>query len=147
MSLSDTPKLIEAGIATDARGQVVFANDFDMSDVKRFYIVGNSSLDIIRAWHGHAKEAKYVFVVSGEAIIAAVKLDDLEKPNKENIIHKHIISSEKPAIFYVPGGYANGFRALVPNTTVIFFSTSTLEESKGDDYRFSADYWGEDVWK
>ena len=146
MNLNE-PKCIDGGIAKDERGQLVFANGFEMSDVRRFYMVENSSLDVIRAWHGHAKEAKYVFVVSGSALVAAVFLDDLQKPNKENKIYKQVLSADKPAIFHVPGGYANGFRALEPGTKVIFFSTSTLEESKNDDFRFPIDYWGTEVWE
>ncbi|MCE9549367.1 dTDP-4-dehydrorhamnose 3,5-epimerase family protein [Candidatus Nomurabacteria bacterium] len=147
MNLNKKPEIIEGGIARDERGQLTFANNFGMSDVKRFYMVENSSLDVVRAWHGHAKEAKYVFVVSGSAIVAAVHLDDLKQPNKENEIHKYVISAKEPKIFYIPGGYANGFRSLEPDTKVIFFSTSTLEESKNDDFRFPIDYWGKEVWE
>jgi len=45
----------------------------------------------------------------------------------------------------VPPGYANGFKTLEDNTIIMFYSTSTLEESKGDDYRFDWDKW--DIWQ
>lgn len=141
------PQLIEGGIARDERGSLTFANDFDMSLVKRFYMVENASLDVVRAWHGHAVEEKYVFVVSGKALVAAVHLDDLENPNKDNKVHSFVMSSEEPSILHIPGGYANGFRSLTPDTKVIFFSGSTLEESKNDDFRFPKDYWGDNVWE
>jgi len=147
MNSNEKPKIIAGGLAKDERGQLVFANDFKMSDIKRFYMVENSSLDVVRAWHGHAKEAKYVFVVSGSALVAAVFLDDLKQPNKKNEIHKYIFSADKPQILYVPPGYANGFRSLEPGTKVIFFSTTTLEESKNDDFRFPVDYFGMEIWK
>src|SRR3989344_6268485 len=105
MNSNEKPKIIAGGLAKDERGQLVFANDFNMSDIKRFYMVENSSLDVVRAWHGHAKEAKYVFVVSGSALVAAVFLDDLKQPNKKNEIHKYIFSADKPQILYVPPGY------------------------------------------
>lgn len=144
---SNKPKIKEGGIAKDDRGKLVFVNTFDMSNVKRFYMVENSSPDTIRAWHGHAKESKSVFVASGKALVAAVFLDDLKEPNKNNEIHKHIISADKPTIFHIPARYANGFKALEPGTKVIFFSDSTLEESKNDDFRFPIDYWGMEVWQ
>ncbi len=147
MNSNNKPTLIEGGIAKDERGSLVFVNGFNMEDIKRFYMVENSSLEVIRAWHGHAKEGKYVFVASGSALLAAVFLDDLKEPNKENEIYRHVLTSEKPSIFYIPGGYANGFRSLEPGTKVIFFSTSTLEESKNDDFRFPPDYWGVDIWE
>jgi len=147
MNLNEKPKIIEMGFAKDERGQLIFANDFPMDDIKRFYMVENSSLDVVRAWHGHVKEAKYVFVVSGRALVGAVYLDDLKSPDKKNEVHKYILSTEKPQILYIPGGYANGFRSLEPGTKVTFFSTATLEESKNDDFRFPIDYWGKEVWE
>ena len=30
-------KLIDAGLAIDDRGELIFSNDFDMSKIKRFY--------------------------------------------------------------------------------------------------------------
>ena len=145
-NLNKKPYLIEGGLAIDDRGQLTFANDFDFSNVKRFYMVENFSQDVIRAFHGHLKEEKYVLVVSGSAIIAAVKMDDTIKPKKSNEIHRFIISSKKPMILHIPAGYANGFRVLEENAKIIFFSTSSLEESKGDDYRFPYDYWGKEIW-
>ena len=146
MSFNESPRLIEGGVARDARGSLIFANDFDMRRVKRFYMVENSSLEVVRAWHGHAKEAKYVFVPSGRALVGAVVLDDLVAPSKQNKVQKFILSADKPEVLYIPGGYANGVRSLEAGTKIIFFSTATLEESKNDDFRFSVDYWGNDIW-
>src|SRR3989338_10572283 len=140
------PKLFEGGIAADQRGQVSFVNGFGFEDVVRFYMVENSAKEPIRAFHGHMKEAKYVFVPSGSALVAAVRLDDSKTPSKSAIPERFVLSAKKPSILYIPGGYANGFRALEANTRVIFFSTDSAEESKADDYRFPHDYWGADVW-
>ena len=140
------PKLFEGGIAADQRGQVSFVNGFGFEDVVRFYMVENSAEEPIRAFHGHMKEAKYVFVPSGSALVAAVKLDDAKTPSTLEIPQRFVLSAKKPSVLYIPGGYANGFRALEPNTKVIFFATASVEESKADDYRFPHDYWGDDVW-
>ena len=78
------PQLIEGGLAIDDRGHLIFANNFSFNHIKRFYMVENFSTDTIRAFHGHMKEAKYVFVVSGSAILAAVHLDNIKKPSKKN---------------------------------------------------------------
>lgn len=147
MSLNNIPKLIEGGISVDDRGQLTFSNDFDFEGVKRFYMVENLSLDTIRAFHGHKNEAKYAFVASGSALVAIVEMDDVKNPNKKNEVSRFVLSSRKPSVLYIPAGYANGFKALEQDTKVIFFSTSTLDESKGDDYRFSADYWGKEIWE
>ena len=78
---------------------------------------------------------------------AAVKLDDIKNPSKDAPVQRFVLSDKKPAILFIPPGYANGFRPLEPSTCIQFYSTSTLEETKGDDYRFPPDYWGTAVWE
>ncbi len=144
---NEEPKIIKGDLAIDDRGQLSFSNEFDFSNIKRFYIVENFSTKTIRAWHGHLKETKYALVVSGSALISAVKMEDTKNPSKNNKIYRFVVSEKKPSLLYVPAGYANGFRSLEEKTKIIFFSTSTLEESKTDDYRFPVDYWGKEVWE
>lgn len=140
------PQLIEGEVAVDDRGQITFANGFNFAGIKRFYVVENFSNATVRAWHGHLKEAKYVLAVSGSAIVAVVEMDDPHRPNPSNDIQRFILSARRPSILYIPAGYANGFRALELGTKLIFFSTASLEESQGDDYRFGVNYWGDKVW-
>ncbi|OGV97415.1 sugar epimerase [Microgenomates group bacterium RBG_16_45_19] len=139
--------IIDGGVATDDRGRVRFVNDFDFKQVRRFYQVENHNTRIIRAWHGHRKEAKYVYVARGAIILGAVKLTDYKQPSKKAKVERLILSAEKPQVVYIPPGYANGFRALTVGTIVIFFSTATLTESTSDDYRFPYDYWGKSMWQ
>ena len=130
---------IKGGVAVDDRGSVRFVNDFDFKNVKRFYQVSNHKEGFISAWHGHEKEGKYVYVAKGSALIGAVKLDGTNNP------HKFILSSQSPKVIYIPPGYANGFKNLEEDTIVQFFSTSTLEESLGDDIRCEHDHWN--IWE
>ena len=140
-------QLIEGGIGVDDRGTLNFVNEFNFYGVKRFYQVQNFNTATIRAFHGHLKEAKYVYVSKGSAIVAAVKLDDIKSPSKNQKVNRYILSDRKPQILFIPPSYANGFRPLEEDTRIVFFSTSSLEESKGDDYRFLADYWGNEIWE
>ena len=130
-------KVLEGGVAVDDRGQLSFVNDFDFKDVKRFYRGENHEQGFIRAWHGHEKEGKYVFVPNGAILIGCVNLETEE-------IDRFVLSSSKPQVLYIPPGYANGFMNLQNNTKVMFFSTSTLEDSLGDDIRFEWDKWN--IW-
>jgi dTDP-4-dehydrorhamnose 3,5-epimerase len=91
------------------------------------------------------KEAKYVTVVDGAAIVAVVEIDNWEKPSRNLKIHRFVLSAAKPAVLFIPKGCANGFMTLSEDTQLIFFSTATLEESWGDDIRYDAYYW--DPWK
>lgn len=125
-------------IAVDDRGKVTFCNDFDFKDVKRFYMVENHEKGFVRAWHGHKKEGKYVFVPRGWIILATVSMEDEE-------LERYVLSADKPRVLYIPPGFYNGFKTMTEDTQVIFFSTSTLEDSKGDDVRKPA-HWHSYVW-
>jgi dTDP-4-dehydrorhamnose 3,5-epimerase len=140
----DAPILLQGSISIDDRGEVSFVNDFNFSGVKRFYTVKNHRQGFIRAWHGHKKEAKYVTILNGSAIIGAVPVDDWSTPSRKIEVFRFILSSQKPSVLYIPPGYANGFMSLTKNVHLIFFSTSTLEDSKDDDFRFESRYW--DIW-
>ncbi len=121
----------------DERGTLRFINGFDLTGVKRFYQVENHRVGFIRAWHGHAHEQKYMYVASGSVYVGVVDL-------KTEAIQKFVLSAEKPRILSIPGGTAHGFMNLSEHTKIIFFSTSTLEESKKDDLRFPWDKWN--IW-
>ena len=141
---SKKPRIIDGGLAIDDRGRVAFVNDFDFKNVKRFYIVSSHQTGFVRAWHAHKKEAKYIMVIKGAAVVAAVAIDDFENPSKEAEVQRQVLSENIPRLFYIPAGYANGFMSLTKNAQLIFFSTSTLEESEGDDVRYNSRYW--DIW-
>jgi dTDP-4-dehydrorhamnose 3,5-epimerase len=137
----------EGGLAVDDRGTVSFVNEFKFENVRRFYKVENFSRDVIRAFHGHLKEGKYIHVVTGSIILAAVPLDNVAAPDKQAKLSRFVLSARRPCVLHIPAGYAHGYRALENGSQILFFSTATLEESKGDDYRFPADYWGNGVWE
>jgi dTDP-4-dehydrorhamnose 3,5-epimerase len=140
----ELPRLIEGGLVVDNRGQVAFVNDFHFEGVKRFYTVSNHSRGFVRAWHAHRHEAKYVMAVQGAAVVGAVAIDNWEQPSKDTNVHRYVLSAKKPAVLYIPAGYANGFMSLTVDTQLIFFSTRTMEESQNDDIRYDARYW--DIW-
>ena len=140
----NAPRLIQGGLAVDDRGQLAFVNEFGFEGVKRFYMVSNHAAGFVRAWHAHRREGKYVLAANGAAIVGAVAIDDWEQPSKNAEVRRFVLSAMKPAILYIPPGFANGFKSLTGDTLLIFFSTSTLEESAGDDVRYDARYW--DIW-
>lgn len=124
----------KGGISEDGRGSVTYVNGFDFKDVKRFYVIKNKRMGMVRAWHGHKKEGKYVFVVSG---MARIGIKNMVSGKTKHVI----LEAKKPTVIYIPPGNYNGSESLQPNTRIIYFSTSTLEESKADDYREEVDKW------
>lgn len=142
---ADVPRIIEGGRAVDDRGAVGFVNDFGFEGVRRFYTVSNHAAGFVRAWHAHRREAKYVTVLRGAAVVGAVKIDDWEHPSPAAPVHRYVLSGDKPAVLYIPAGYANGFMSLTPDALLAFFSTATVEESRADDVRYNARLW--DIWQ
>jgi dTDP-4-dehydrorhamnose 3,5-epimerase-like enzyme len=139
------PQLIWGALAVDDRGEVGFVNDFAFVGVKRFYMVSNHLTGFVRAWHGHRREAKYVIVVQGAMLIACVQIDNWERPSPSLQVQRFVLSAKMPAVLFIPAGYANGNMSLTDDAKAMFFSTSTLDESRNDDIRFDARLW--DVWR
>lgn len=121
--------LLTGGVFVDDRGPLRFVNEFNFEGVKRFYQVENHERGFIRAWHGHKKEGKYVYVAKGSAWIGTVDMDD------EKQAERYVLSDKSPKVLFIPPGKYNGFQTLEEGTIILFFSTATTEESKGDDYR------------
>ena len=146
--MKEQPKIISGGIAVDDRGIVTFVNEFDFNGVKRFYQVENHEQGFIRAWHGHQKEGKYVYVSKGSALFGVVDLEAETMPEEfivTDMTYRFVLSDKKPSVLWIPPGYFNGFMNLESDTRIIFFSTSLLEDSLGDDIRMPFDKWN--LWK
>jgi len=135
------PTLIKGGKAVDDRGSLGFVNDFLINDFKRFYTVENHEQGFIRAWHGHMKESKAIIAIKGSILVGAVQMTDTTNPDKNQAVSRFVLSSDTPSVLVVPAGFANGFKTLSKDAIVLFLSSSTLEDSQGDDFRFPFDYW------
>lgn len=125
-------KKIEGSVFVDDRGSLRFVNDFNFENVKRFYQVENHEQGYVRAWHGHKKEGKYVYVPRGSVWVGVIDMDTEE-------VEKHVLSSDKPQILFIPPNKYNGFQTLTDDAIIMFFSTVTMEEAKGDDFRLPYD--------
>ena len=143
--MSDEPRLIAGQSATDDRGTVGFVNAFSFEGVRRFYTVTNHRAGFVRAWHGHKHEAKYCTAVSGSLLVCCIRIDDWSNPAPDLPINRYVLSAGTPSVLHVPAGYVNGFMSLTADAKIMFFSTSTLEESVKDDIRFPARRW--DPWR
>jgi dTDP-4-dehydrorhamnose 3,5-epimerase len=143
-AVPELPALLDGNRIVDDRGAVSFVNDFSFDGVKRFYVVSNHRQGFVRAWHAHRREAKYVTVVSGSALVGAVAIDDWETPSPHLTVHRYVLTAGAPRVLFIPPGYGNGFMSLTADAQVLFFSTATLDESRADDVRYPARYW--DIW-
>lgn len=144
----DLPKLIMGDKAIDDRGCLSFVNNFDFPGVKRFYQVNNHSSKTIRAFHGHLKENKFVYVSKGSVMFVLIPMTETDSSTNSPTMYKYVLTDHKPSILYIPAGYANGYKFLTEESTIIFFSTLSLAESeKTDDHRYPYDRWGKSLWE
>ena len=133
--MPETPSIIKGGTFTDNRGTMRFVNAFDFPDVKRFYFIKHPDTAVVRAWQGHQFEKKYFYPITGSFIVAWVKIDDFENPSDDLIPEYHILSANNSEIISVPKGYANGLKALEPNSELMVFSDLDVENSVREKIR------------
>jgi len=136
-----TPKIIVGNRIYDDRGSIRFSNQLTFKKIKRFYIVHNYTKNFIRAWHGHKKEEKYISCIKGSFQISAVKIDNFKKPSKRNKVNTYFLNESNNNFVFIPKGYANGLKSLEENSELLILSTSSLQESVKDDFRYDANYW------
>ena len=74
-------------------------------------------------------------------LFRSVRIDNWENPNPDAPVNKNILSAENPSAIIIPPGFANGFKNLQEKTQLIFFSSSSVDDSHGDDYRYNWNYW------
>lgn len=141
--ISKSIKIIDAGRSYDDRGDIAYCNEFNIIEkkIKRFYLINNNNINFVRAWHGHKKEEKFLFVIQGSFKICAVKIDNWKNPSKSLSVKKFVISSNSPKILYIPGGYAHGIQNLRDNSKILVFTTFSLKQSAKDDFRFQSNLW------
>lgn len=133
--------LVHGGSHTDARGKLTFFNDFDMKEVRRFYLIEHSETSIVRAWQAHKKEQKWFYVIEGSFKIVIVRPEEWSEKSEKLVPEEFILESKNATLLHVPGGFANGFQALDPHSRLMVFSDFAIAEAGTDDYRFDKSLW------
>ena len=133
-------EMLKGGRAVDDRGELKFIDNFDFAQagIRRFYHTENHHRGIVRAWHGHKIEEKYIYVVKGTALFGVVNMEDT------TIIQKVVLSARDPKMMHIPAGNYNGFMSLEDDTVVIYYSTLGFDDAVKDDYREQWDKWN--IW-
>lgn len=136
------PSMIKGGSHTDHRGTIHFVNDFDMSQVKRFYLIEHPNMEIIRAWRAHRIEQRWFSVLVGKFVIRIVKIDNWESPTKVvSIQDVHLSSCNE--VLYIPSGYGTWIQAEENNSKLLVFGDYGIEHAFNDDYLYPQDYFTE----
>lgn len=134
-------KLIQGAISVDSRGQISHVNDLDMGEIARFYIIHQSDMSIIRAWHAHQEEKKWFYVIKGSFTAAFVKIDNWESPSLKLEPEIFQLTERNSQVLFVPEGYANGFKANEPDSELLVFSNKILSVAVNDSWRYDSKMW------
>lgn len=143
--MQKSPKIINAEISFDDRGEIVHCNNFNFQKhkIKRFYKIQNNNINFVRAWHAHKIENKFILILNGSLKVCTIKIDNWKNPSKNLSKKTFVISEKKPQILFIPGGFAHGTQNLTHNTKFIVFSNLSIKESIKDDFRYINNYWGD----
>lgn len=121
--------LYRGGVHEDARGTVRFCNDFDMTEVKRFYTIANSSAEPKRGWIMHKRETKWFFPLRG---VTEVKISGAGEQRED--CSSFVLSAEESAVLQIPPG--NWFCIEQDGTAEVqVFSNCRVGEFENDDFR------------
>ena len=135
-----TITVIKGGKSEDSRGTIRFVNDFDMSLVRRFYIIKNANTDLVRGWRAHKIEQRWFFVLRGEFSLDLVEIDNWESPDRYLRIENFIIKAEENRVLHVPSGYGTAFRALEKDSELLVYADYGIENAPKDDHIYPLDY-------
>src|ERR1019366_5348389 len=91
------------GLHIDDRGQLSVVH-LPFADIKRCYVVSNHKTRFVRAWHYHKNESKWITVLHGAALVAAVKIKRLDLPPAERadgVVQKVVLSAADPSVAWI----------------------------------------------
>ncbi len=132
--------LIVGSSHNDARGTVTFVNDFDMTEVKRFYRIKHQDTETIRGWRAHKIEQRWFHVTNGIFVIRLIAIDDFLSPTPSLPQKEFTLKAEDNAVLHVPVGYASAIQAKTTNSELIIFADYDIDNAKNDDYLYPIDY-------
>jgi len=133
-------KVITGGVVEDRRGQIRFINEFNMSLVKRFYIIKNKDLDLVRGWRAHKVEQRWFYALSGGFSIDLIRIDNWDVPSKDLAVHQVVVHSSTHTILHVPAGYATAIQALEAGSELLVFADHPISHASFDDYTYELKY-------
>ena len=139
--MNDVPEIIQGGTHIDARGKLTFFNDFNLKEVRRFYVIEHPDTSVVRAWQGHKIEQKWFYVLAGSFKVTLLRPDNWENPADTLPANEYILSAADNQVLHIPGGFVNGFKALEANSRMMVFSDFAINEAGSDDWRFDKKLW------
>ena len=123
----------------DARGTIKYNNDFDLTAIKRIYLIENSGTELTRGWQGHRIEQRWFTAVEGMFEIALILIDDWESPSKDLEKRTYFLNSNSMNVLHIPQGYITSIKAKKPSAKLLVFSDYHLGEIH-DEFKYDLNY-------
>ena len=130
------PKISIGNVHKDVRGSLKYNNNFDLSEIKRVYIIENNSVDLKRGWQGHKIEQRWFTAVSGKFQIMLLQIDNWNNPSEDLKPNIFELSSETLNVLHVPSGYISCIQSLELSGKLLVMADYNVGEIN-DEYKFT----------
>lgn len=120
---------IQGIIAKDPRGGIRFINDFDITQMKCFYIIEKADTGLLRGWRAHRVKQRWFYVISGAFILKAIEIGHRETPSHQLPIEEMVLAAEGQRVLHVAIGYATAFKASEPNSQSLVFADYPIDNA------------------
>ena len=133
------PKILKGHSHEDARGTLLYNNDFDATDIKRIYVIENQNIDLVRAWRGHEIEQRWFSAMMGSFKIELIAIDNWDRPARNLERLEFVLDSQKLDILHIPAGYVSSIQSLSEGSKLLVMADYSMGALK-DDYRYEVNY-------
>ena len=130
------PDIINGDLFKDKRGKLFSCNQFDMSRVKRMYLIENINSNHIRGWKGHKIETRWFFATKGSIIINTILISDLEKVHPFPVIKTFKLNENNLNVLEVPPGFATSIQQYSNGDRICVFADFEIGVSDDEDLRW-----------
>lgn len=128
------PLLIEGGKSNDDRGILFYNNDFDLSLIRRIYVIENKNTNYFRGWKGHKIENRWFTCVKGKIRVYLASIENLENRIKKYQYFE--LNEDEMDVLYVPAGHATLIKQITANSRIMAFSDWLIGESNDENLRW-----------
>ena len=135
--LISKPYIIKGEAFSDHRGGIFSCNSFDMSLVKRVYIIENIDNSFLRGWKGHKVETRWFFASRGSIRIDVIPISDLENRKSPLIsVSSFALREGELDVLKVPPGFATSIKQYSNGDKVCVFADYKINTSNDEDLRW-----------
>lgn len=130
------PHIIKGDLFKDNRGKLFSCNEFNMSNVKRLYVIENFDSNYIRGWKGHKIETRWFFAIRGSIIINTILISDLENSHPSPELKTFILNEDNLNVLEVPPGFATSIKQYSNGDRICVFADYEIGVSGDENLRW-----------